>query len=370
MLRWRDERLAEQRERLNEARLRQRRADKELEELRARLGELNDLRARVGDLRQEYRSLEAEVRTWKERAARVVSPSWLSTVHSIRRVYYAAGLTPGADTLPTRRVNQKLANYRLAASHGVPVPAVHRYWETPEEIDLEDLPSRCVLKADRGASSEAVILLRRDGDAFLDTKGRRVTTESVIQKFRRIADRNRCEGPYFAEEWLEDSTGREIPLDIKVYAFYGEIGHVLLRAPVQHIGRQHPRRYLDEHGTDLFGDGPEAFASPPRLLQAVDLARRLSLIVPFPFVRVDLYDTPRGLVFGEFTLAPGGPQEYDPDHDRCLGQLYDSARARLHHDLSHDRPYAFVYGDADVSGAPEAWHCHRRLEQSWAAPAV
>ena len=42
---------------------------------------------------------------------------------------------------------------------------------------------------------------------------------------------------------------------------------------------------------------------PKRLKEMVNLANKLAK--PFPFVRVDLYDTSRGIVFGELTFTPG-----------------------------------------------------------------
>jgi hypothetical protein len=49
---------------------------------------------------------------------------------------------------PFRQVPFKLRNYRLGASHGVPVPTVLRAWSKSDDIDLDDLPDRFVVKSD------------------------------------------------------------------------------------------------------------------------------------------------------------------------------------------------------------------------------
>src|SRR5690606_19877503 len=82
----------------------------------------------------------------------------------------------------------------------------------------------------------------------------------------------------------------------------------------------------------------------------------LSTVAPFPFLRVDLYDTPRGVVIGELTMAPGGPQRYSARHDRHLGDLFERAEARLHQDLYDGRPYAFLYGNEPTDHLPEVRH--------------
>ena len=62
---------------------------------------------------------------------------------------------------------------------------------------------------------------------------------------------------------------------------------------------------------------------PIHLSEMVEYARRLS--APFPFVRVDLYDTADGVVFGELTFTPSACLDTDrlPETDLMLGGLLD-----------------------------------------------
>lgn len=297
----------------------------------------------------------------------VASPSWEGQVRAVRREFALAMRLPDAGTMPLTRIAAKLANYRLAASHGIAVPEVLAVWDRLQDVDLRGLPDRFVLKSERGSASRGVLPVVREGELFAlaDGSGRH-TARSLVEHFAALEAVGRVVAPYFAEELLADASGRALPVDVKVYAFYGEVGHVLLRATDRHGSSRSVRRYLTEDGTHLTGD--DSLPVPGRLADAVGAARALSLAVPFPFVRVDLYDTPRGIVLGELTLAPGGQQRYSADHDRALGELHERAHVRLLQDLHRGRPWAFLYGDHPLDAVPQAWHAPGQPEARWTGP--
>jgi hypothetical protein len=52
-------------------------------------------------------------------------------------------------------------------------------------------------------------------------------------------------------------------------------------------------------------------------------ARALIATARVSFLRVDLYSTPAGVVFGEFTPVPNkGNESYVPSYDRLLGEMW------------------------------------------------
>lgn len=81
-------------------------------------------------------------------------------------------------------------------------------------------------------------------------------------------------------------------------------------------GRMDVGRFTPDHRRALFTvpdftiipvrcgglDFPERIAPPPHLAEMIEIAAELSR--GFDFVRVDLYDTPNGVYFGEFTFTP------------------------------------------------------------------
>jgi hypothetical protein len=61
----------------------------------------------------------------------------------------------------------------------------------------------------------------------------------------------------------------------------------------------------------------------------VELAERLSAIIGRPFLRIDLFESERGPVLGEFTPRPGPPEVFVPEIDEELGRLWEQAEQRL-----------------------------------------
>lgn len=257
---------------------------------------------------------------------------------------------------PRSVMTTKLEMYRFAESHGLKVPTVHGLWATPEEIDLDTLPERFVIKSDRGSSGHGVLPVERvDGGYRIFSRTQIWHPEGFHRLLRRRLDEGRIAGPFFVESLMEDSRhpGR-LPVDVKLYSFYGTVGHVLLREMEHHADRSTARlRYLGADGTDLgrvttWLETSSAVEPPSRLPELVEVARRLSAAVPLPFVRVDLYDLPDGIWFGELTLTPGGRQAYTAEHDAELGLLWEDAATRLARDHRAGRPFTLTFGDHPV----------------------
>lgn len=294
-----------------------------------------------------------------EEALRLLGlPSHLAQMAMWRRDINRARWSEDATDVRTG-MNRKLAMYRFAESHGLRVPRIYGVWETPEKIDWSALPEEFVLKSDRGAAGQGVLPLRREGEAYrLVGRQRAYPAKRFVGQLRQRADAGSLGGPFFAEE-LMPLEGESLPHDVKVYAFYGDVGHVLVRGVVRHGNSRGARwRYLDAEGQDLGAVSATnpvdpALPVPARLLECVEVARALSLAVPLPFVRVDLYDLPDRLWFGELTITPGGPQVYTAAHDATLGRLWEEATHRLHRDLRAGRPPTLAHGPHPVR-TPEA----------------
>src|SRR5699024_3053146 len=158
------------------------------------------------------------------------------------------------------------------------------------------------------------------------------------------SSRGRARGPFFAEEFLHDATkGCAIPVDIKVYTFYGEIGHVALRR----VGRYRQSRsvqwrYVTPDGAEL---GDIAYGCtvssdvpvPPDLANVVDVAALLSKLSRCPS-------------FGSICTAPHvvsylvNWRRYPAPHSygiaqsatSTLGELWEDAEVRLATDIRHE----------------------------------
>lgn len=289
---------------------------------------------------------------WPDPAV-IAQPSFVARLHETRRRYIAIKEHPELRQHPMRLLPDKLRTYDVARAVGVPVPTILGRWDTAEEIDLSGLPEVFVLKANGGAASRAVLPLERLGqDAYRMVSGTEVLDAATVRaRTGSLQEGGRARPPWFAEAFLGDPA-QGLPHDVKIYTFYGVVGHVLVRSVGQH-GRSTSTRfsYYDEHGTLLPGLSPlaaqEPVPPPPDLEALCEIARTMSMAVSLPFVRVDLYSTPTGPVLGELTLAPGGKQLYRREHDRKLGKLWESAATRLEVDLLRDRSRELIEAAGD-----------------------
>lgn len=211
---------------------------------------------------------------------------------------------------PYRQLKCKLRNYRFAVSHGVGVPRIFGAWSSLDQIELDALPEEFALKSDFGSNGRGVMLLRRMGvDEFLVVnEGRTVTFEAITAHFRHHEDAGRVAGPYFAEELLPRQGGL-LPVDVKIYAFYGGLGQVLLRRVGEtDDGIETRYKFIDSTGADLGDIAPEfkrdvTIPTPDKFEEMLGAARHLSRALGVPFCRIDLYGTPDGIVLGELTLT-------------------------------------------------------------------
>lgn len=349
---WREEKLAER-----TAEVRRLRA-----ELRRSVTAQQYAEAEAERLRLEFAALRNRI---TETRAALQRPSWQRSLDDLRRNVVTLRSVDREKAHPLRQLPFKLRNYRLALSHGVPAPEVYATWGTVDEIDLRGLPDEFVLKSDGGAGGHGVFPLRRlpDGRFAVVSTEETVDEDGIRSRIRRSP---RLSGPFFAEELLRSPEGSAIPEDVKVYAYYGEIGQVLLRRVHEHgnLSRTY-YRFVDAHGEDL-GDGVEdenldpSIAPPTQLAAMIDVSKHLSRAVGVPFVRVDLYQTPRGVVLGELTRGPGGSPRYSPAHDELMGRLYEEARWRLERDLQTGRPPGILHGVHDAPNLYPPEHVSQR----------
>lgn len=381
-IRWNEDQRTRLEDRLNRA-LRRVETFRERSELSER--EKRDaLRARdrkAQELQEKIERLEADLRRSR---SRLDKPSFLTLLVAYRELYEQRFAADPSDALPLWQMPFKLRNYSLAQSHGVGVPEVYQVWEHPEDINLSSLTTdKMVLKSDGGHSGHGVFILQRTAqgwetlDGGIAFQGNTPSAE-ILERF------SHWHGPYFAEELLEGTSDSAIPEDIKVYTAYGEVLQILL---MQAGGegsmdrRSYTRRYLGADGEDLgkvaeMGTWNPEIPTPENIDHITETARHLSRAVGMPFVRVDLYQTPRGLILGELTPTPGGRQRYRGEHDAYMGLEWVKAQSRLEQDLAAGRPYGSLFGRNDYtwwydqltqSGkeAPALWSRPRRTSQQW-----
>jgi hypothetical protein len=318
----------------------------------ARSAKVARLEARIAELEQAARNqTRLRYQMAPTPVAGVGRASWQAYVRRGRRMYYRVSRLPDREVLPHWSLPHKLETYRVALSHGVRIPTVYAVWQTLEEIDLTRLPETFVLKSAGGSTSRGVFPVRRDGAGYVQVDGSRTfTAAELVEALARLAEQGKSRSPYFAEELVQDHSGSALPHDVKLFCYYGEVGQVLIRdVPVHGEDASLRKRYVRPDGTDLTEEVTEvqdpSLPLPPHFEELLRVGERLSLAVPLPFVRVDLYDTPHGVTMGELTLVPGGRQAWTLEHDTFLGRMVEAAEVRLWRDLATGRPFRTLYGE-------------------------
>ena len=215
---------------------------------------------------------------------------------------------------------------RIGGEH---VTATYASWASAEDISIENLPERFVLKTNHDSGG---ISICRDRASFDLGAARRLMSKHLKHNYFWWTR----EWPYkdvapmvMAEEYLEDADGDAGLVDYKVTCFSGKPEFIEV-----HRGRfgSHTCNYYDTEWNPIRIDWagiPVAATEAPRpgnLEKMLELSGRLSAGIPQ--IRCDWYDLGDRLVFGELTLFNGaGFDPIDADNDKRLGELIDLSLA-------------------------------------------
>ncbi len=270
----------------------------------------------------------------------VPGPSFVAHRDALQRVRVQGHVFGARD--PVFDVNSKVDAAAWADRMGVRRAAVYAEVTDVADLPWQTLPSRFVLKPVRGAASRGVLLLQRRDGVLQELRTEHALTEGdITTQLRALAESGQVSRELVVEELVEDPRrpGRG-PIDWKFTTFFGRVG--LAEAKISSAGgavwcgfdeywRTVGRRYA---GNRLNID--ESIPPPVHADELMDLAKRISASIPRPFVRVDLYDSAEGPVFGEITPEPGGPPHFRRDIDHRLGELWEEAEGRLLARAAHD----------------------------------
>ena len=202
-----------------------------------------------------------------------------------------------------RRLSNKHNAREFAKMNGCKVPDL--YWKGTdiENLDFSKLPPYYVIRPTIGHSCNHVFVMN-NGQNLFDKKQYSHEGIKAILK-REVAKNPALE--FLVEEFLQNEEGNHAILtDYKFYCFNGEI------ACLYAINRLSPKSgfgtFYDEHWNQLkkvqFNYPPIDNQKPPRCFkEMVETAKKLSKSYDM-FVRIDLYATAKGCVFGEFTPTP------------------------------------------------------------------
>lgn len=192
-------------------------------------------------------------------------------------------------------------------------------WNTPEDIDFDELPDQFVLKWNHDSGS---IVICKDKSRF-----DRTNAVQRLQKGKKYSGYwYGREWPYknvkpkiIAEKYMEDTESKELR-DYKFFCFDGEPKVLFVATNRQTHGEEVKFDFFDMEYNHLNvkNGHPNAVIPPPKPQQfdlMKDLARKLSKNIPH--IRVDFYEVDGRVYFGEMTffhfsgMVTFEPKEWD-----------------------------------------------------------
>lgn len=237
-----------------------------------------------------------------------------------------------SDTSEWSRLSDKylVREYVKSKGLGEILPALYGVWSDADEIELDALPDRFVLKCNHDS-----------GSVFIIDKSHTTDFNSIRQEINRRLKRkfgyDCCEPHYnkimpkvIAEELLESSDSDVMfsssLIDYKVWCFNGEPYSFLVC-----YGRGEGKVFINAYDLDwtvhpeysVFDnhhlDGNGKVNKPKTYERMLECARTLSS--GFPEVRVDFYEVNGKLFFGEmtFTSLAGRMTYYTEDYLKQMG---------------------------------------------------
>lgn len=206
-------------------------------------------------------------------------------------------------------------------------------WDTVDEVDLNRLPDRFVIKCTHDSGSVMVV---RDKQGFDWENAKKQLAERLRRNYywaeREYGYKN-VKPRILAEAYL-DSGGEAGAIDYKFYCFHGEPKFLYLSQGLEdHATAKISFVNMDWTKMEMHRSDFEEFKELPKKPEAFDKMVELAKILSekFPFVRTDFYENNGKVYFGEMTFYPGGgltafsPEEWD----RHLGDWIDLTKQRL-----------------------------------------
>lgn len=233
-------------------------------------------------------------------------------------------------------LDNKLTAYQYAADLGLDIPITRLHAVSHRDLQLS--PGTVVKPLD-GNMSKGVYIVGKDDIVDLPRNMTLPSRDALRQNIAHdVSSGDVAEDAWIEERLVYSDHDPSAPArDIKFYCFYGVVGLALetVRSPgVQRCwyGSDGQRTRTGKYTNRLFaGNGiPDGY---------MELAQRISLTVPAPFLRIDFLASPEGPVLNEFTPKPGGASQFSAGTDVRLGKLMVASSGRLHTDLVNGKKF-------------------------------
>lgn len=178
-------------------------------------------------------------------------------------------------------------------------------YDSTDEIDWNALPNQFAIKCTHGSGYNIVVANKADfnkNEVFAKLNYWLEEDYGIISaqhQYRAIPHR------IIIENYLTDGHG-SLPTD---YKFFASRGNVICCLAIAGRGEGEEKLFFGDENFNsipVLNDCCDCFAAekPKEYDKMLEIAKTLS--EDFPFVRVDLYETEAGVIFGELTFTPMG----------------------------------------------------------------
>jgi len=232
------------------------------------------------------------------------------------------------------KFEDKLYTYSFVQRLGVPTPKVLWVGDVQDVPSLETFPDNVVIKPNSMSDAHGVFLLKNGRSAFDDRT--RYTSQQIINGIVDTPLVTSAEIPVIAEEFLESYHAEDtIPRDYKFYCNGENVFMVCIVCRTTKIVADSLKNShyslnvnfepLPEKVVESYPFNPTSPEKPVYWDTMVDHVKRIGKEVGC-FVRIDMYATKNGPVFGEITPTPNGGKVYtDYGNDYIMKHLIKDA---------------------------------------------
>ena len=233
---------------------------------------------------------------------------------------------------PIDKVGYKLKGYLLAERNGIRHAEIFKIYNRIEEVNWDELPGEFVIKPQQGCSESGVFPLIRKGEGYRNIlKNKDMAKREIIKSFQEGITGSHS---HSRELWIEELLSNPLPYDWKIHTFNGKIGMI------EQFKRNEENKYhkywteewqpIENMCKKIFTYKINNSLPPPEHPEGLlKTARVLSKAIGHPYIRMDLYDTPKGVFLGEITPHPGRTCVYADYWENHLGEMWRRAEEEL-----------------------------------------
>ena len=223
------------------------------------------------------------------------------------------------------------------------LPQIYGSYASIRDVDFDQLPDAFVIKSVHGHDSFGVFPLRRMSDTeFYDFKeARTISADEIVERYlaaSNIAKGGVSENLYIEQLLNDPDRPDHPPIDWKLFITGGRVLATMCRLSIPVPGKKawpYRFRWFDQDWNDYPGLQNKHVMEPslplprhPELLK--ELAIKVASSFPYVVTRVDLFDLPDGVYFGEVTPNAGGDFYMPRWLDEKLGEIWQQGDRHLH----------------------------------------